>query len=135
MPEGSHWQGFLIIALDPMKKINDVDRSDNVFVQYVKLDEVSITTEGGGSYGKCSVNPHLNDLNCKFCKQNVQETQEHLEECPETEYERRGLVLSDWNGKLGFWRRMLFKIAAVAPAVPQPGATIDQISQICIVAT
>ena len=76
-----------------------------------------------------------NDLNCKFCKQNVQETQEHLEECPETEYERRGLVLSDWNGKLGFWRRMLFKIAAVAPAVPQPGATIDQISQICIVAT
>ena len=60
MPEASHWQGFLIVALDPLKKINDVDRSDNVFVQYIKLDEVSITTEGGGSYGKCSVNPHLN---------------------------------------------------------------------------
>ena len=59
MPEGSHWQGFLIVALDPLKKINDVDRTDNVFVQYVKLDEVSITMDGA-SVGKCSVNPHLN---------------------------------------------------------------------------
>ena len=33
-------------------------------------------------------------------------------------------VLSDWYEKLVFWRRMLFDIAAVAPVVPQPGATI-----------
>ena len=33
-------------------------------------------------------------------------------------------VLSDWYEKLVFWRRMLFNIAAVAPVVPQPGATI-----------
>ena len=76
-----------------------------------------------------------NDLNCRFCKQNVQESQEHLEVCSETNYERRGLVLSDWEGKLGFWRRMNFKIAAVAPRVPQPVAVIDQVPRICIAVT
>ena len=76
-----------------------------------------------------------NDLNCRFCKQNVQESQEHLEVCSETNYERRGLALSDWEGKQGFWRRMNFKIAAVAPRVPQPVAVIDQVPRICIAVT
>ena len=41
------------------------------------------------------------------------ETQEHLQLCEETKFERRGLDLSDWRGLLDFWRRMKIKMAAV----------------------
>jgi len=41
------------------------------------------------------------------------ETQEHLELCDGTAFERRGLDLSDWRGKLEFWRRMTKKMATV----------------------
>ena len=44
-------------------------------------------------------------------------------------------IISDWEGKLGFCRRMNSKIAAVALRVPQPVAIIDQAPQICIAVT
>ena len=38
LPLGVGYGGLLIIALDPLWKINDLDRTDNVFVQYVKVN-------------------------------------------------------------------------------------------------
>ena len=37
-PIGVGYGGLLIIALDPLWKINDLDRTDNVFVQYVAVN-------------------------------------------------------------------------------------------------
>jgi hypothetical protein len=53
-----------------------------------------------------------NNLSCRFCDNNTEETQEHLEECRGCEYERRGQKMSDWSGKVIFWRRMTAKISA-----------------------
>ena len=38
LPENAPNQGLLVVALDPLQKINDADRLDNVFVQYITLD-------------------------------------------------------------------------------------------------
>ena len=56
---------------------------------------------------------HVNDMSCRLCSQDSDETQEHLLLCEGTRFERRGLDLSDWRGLLDFWRRMKFKMAAV----------------------
>ena len=56
------------------------------------------------------------NLECRYCKEGGQETQEHIEECSGCNYERRGLDMSRWEGKVMFWRRMIAKLAAtVAP--------------------
>ena len=55
-------------------------------------------------------------LNCRFCTEDIQETQEHLQECRGTGYERRNLPLEDpnnWKAVLIFWKRMTARIAAV----------------------
>jgi hypothetical protein len=44
LPLGAPYDGLLVIALDPLEKINDEDRTDNIFVQYVN---VNATTESG----------------------------------------------------------------------------------------
>ena len=53
------------------------------------------------------------NLDCRYCKEGSQETQEHLQErktgCV---YEGRGLDLSRWVGVVMFWRRMITKLAA-----------------------
>ena len=54
----------------------------------------------------------VTDLGCRFCRDNTQESQEHLEECSGSVFERRGLDLSDWRGLVAFWKRMTAKIAA-----------------------
>ena len=54
------------------------------------------------------------NLECRYCKEGGQETQEHIEECSGCNYERRGLDMSRWEGKVMFWRRMIAKLAAVA---------------------
>ena len=56
---------------------------------------------------------HVNNMGCRFCSDMSDETQEHLELCDGTLFERRGLDLSDWRGKLEFWRRMTKKMATV----------------------
>ena len=38
IPLGAPWQGLLVVALDPLNKIPDMDRTDNVFVQYVTVN-------------------------------------------------------------------------------------------------
>ena len=55
------------------------------------------------------------DLKCRFCSDNIDESQDHLQECRGTEFERRGLDLSgDW-GLVNFWKRMEKKLAAAVP--------------------
>jgi hypothetical protein len=51
----------------------------------------------------------FNNLSCRFCDNNTEETQEHLEECTGCEYERRGKKMSDWTGRVIFWRRVTAK--------------------------
>ena len=53
------------------------------------------------------------DLACRYCDLGDDESQEHLEMCGGTEFERRGLELRNWRDQLLFWRRMTVKIAAV----------------------
>ena len=48
-----------------------------------------------------------------FCAQGSDETQEHLQLCGGTSFERRGLDVSDKRGLLDFWRRMKMKLDAV----------------------
>ena len=55
-------------------------------------------------------------LRCRLCTANVNESQEHLEKCEGTAFERRGLRglgAGDWRDVLLFWRRMKMKMATV----------------------
>ena len=57
------------------------------------------------------------NLKCRFCDLDIEESQEHLEECGGTRYERRGLnLLSGWFGLVCFWRRMMKKISTMTTA-------------------
>ena len=40
---------------------------------------------------------HVNNMGCKLCSQDSDETQEHLQVCEGTKFERKGLVISDWS--------------------------------------
>ena len=39
MPANAPEQGLVVVALDPLQKLPDADRLDNVFVQYVTLQQ------------------------------------------------------------------------------------------------
>ena len=52
------------------------------------------------------------NLLCRFCDNGAEETQEHLKVCTGCEYERRGKKMSEWTGKVIFWRRVTAKIVA-----------------------
>ena len=52
---------------------------------------------------------HAN-LSCRFCVDNVDESQEHLEVCRGGEFERRNLKMSKRKSKVTFWRRMTTKM-------------------------
>ena len=66
---------------------------------------------------KMNAKKSYQDLTCRFCPENINESQDHLQECNGTEFERRGLDMStDW-GLVNFWKRMEKKIDAAA-AVP-----------------
>ena len=52
------------------------------------------------------------DLSCRFCSEEAEETQEHLESCDGTSHERRKLniELQGPLGRLWFWRRMRVRL-------------------------
>ena len=56
-----NWQGLLIVALDPLNRLNDVDRTDNVFAQFVLIDVQSTVTENENA-AHCEVNPSARNL-------------------------------------------------------------------------
>ena len=64
------------------------------------------------------------NLNCRFCDSDSEETQEHLEECGGTRYERRGLNLSFWFGLVSFWRRMMKKISTTTTTTTAAAADV-----------
>ena len=43
LPMSSLGQGLLVVALDPLQKLSDVDRIDNVFMQLITLDAEEIS--------------------------------------------------------------------------------------------
>ena len=53
----------------------------------------------------------FNNLACRFCDDETEESQEHLEECSGCDYERRSQKMTTWRGKVIFWRRMTIKIS------------------------
>ena len=52
------------------------------------------------------------NLSCRFCDDDTEESQEHLEECRGCLYERRKLNMTSWKGQVAFWRRMTAKFSA-----------------------
>jgi hypothetical protein len=53
----------------------------------------------------------FNNLACRFCDDETEESQENLEECSGCDYERRSQKMTTWKGKVIFWRRMTTKIS------------------------
>ena len=89
---------------------------DNAYLKYMSLPNSRIWMRyRARSIAGVKVNNKrsFTDLGCRFCRDNTQESQEHLEECSGSVFERRGLDLSDWRGLVTFWKRMTAKIAAV----------------------
>ena len=52
---------------------------------------------------------HIN-LSCRFCEDNIDESQEHLEVCRGGNFERRNLKMSRRKDLVIFWRRMTTKM-------------------------
>ena len=52
-----------------------------------------------------------NNLSCRFCDDDTEESQEHLVVCRGGDFERRKLKMAKWEGKVTFWRRMTKKIS------------------------
>ena len=93
---------------------------DNTYLSYMPLPIARIyfkhrarSIAGVKVNNKCSF---LVNLKCRFCDLGNEETQEHLEECGGTRYERRGLNMSGWFGLVSFWRRMMKKISTTTAA-------------------
>ena len=107
------------------KKVNDRisdDPEEQSYLEYMSLPESRIwmrlrarSITGVKANNKKS---YEGDLSCRYCKEGILESQEHLQVCKGTEFERRGLILADsgWRGVLLFWRRMMAKISMNATA-------------------
>ena len=59
-------------------------------------------------------------LTCRFCANNLPETQEHLEMCEGTKFERRGVRISEVMGRVIFWRRRMKKMTQKTATVTSP---------------
>ena len=56
-------------------------------------------------------------MTCRFCTNDLPETQEHLENSYGTKFERRGVRVSEVMGRVIFWRRMTQKMTQKTPTV------------------
>ena len=93
------------------------DPEDNSYINKMSLPKVRVwiryrARATAGVKGNFR-HSHVNNMSCRLCSQDSDETQEHLQLCEGTRFERRGLDLTDWRGLLDFWRRMKIKMAAV----------------------
>merc|ERR1711874_713907 len=64
----NQWSGFLVVALDPLDSIDDNDRSDNYFVQWVNVNATREDGEWVGEEPECSVSSWSSPKNNKFGK-------------------------------------------------------------------
>ena len=93
------------------------DPEDNSYIKNMSLPKVRVWIRYraraiAGVKGNFR-HSYVNNMGCRLCSEGSDETQEHLQLCEGTRFERRGLDLSDWRGLLDFWRRMKIKLAAV----------------------
>ena len=89
------------------------DPNDNRYLAFMPLTQsrIWIRYRARSIKGvKVNVKRSFTDLSCRFCKGGNEESQEHLENCTGTEFERRNLVMDGQAGKVIFWRRMGKKI-------------------------
>ena len=101
-------------------KVNDrlsEDPDDNSYIYRMPLSKVRVWIRYraraiAGVKGNFR-HSYVNNMDCRLCSEKSDETQEHLQLCEGTRFERRGLDLGDWRGLLDFWRRMTKKMAAV----------------------
>ena len=61
-----------------------------IWIMYSAIDIVGLKANFKASY--------RGDLRCRFCNSRYVETQEHLEDCRVTNYERMGLEILEWPG-------------------------------------
>ena len=92
---------------DEMKKSTNVkDRltdnpEDNSYINTISLSRVRVWLRfrALGNFK----HSHTNNMGCRLCLRDHEETQEHLQQCEGTVFERRGIDLSNWRGVLDFW--------------------------------
>ena len=85
------------------------DSSNNEFLDRMRLthSRIWIRYRGRMCKGvKYNNKRSFKDLQCRFCTSGREENQEHLEECEGTEFERRGLRMSERSDLVKFWSRM-----------------------------
>ena len=102
--------------VEASRKVGDratEDPEDRTYLSYVTLPKSIIWMRvRARSIKGVKVNNKrpFNNLSCRFCDDDTEESQEHLEVCSGCDFERRTLKMTKWKGKVIFWRRMTTKI-------------------------
>ena len=105
-------------AMEESRKVGDRlsdNPADNTYIHSMSLynSRVWIRYRARAIKGvKLNCKNSHRDLSCRFCQDEVQESQEHLIDCRGCWYERRNLDLNNWKGMVIFWRRMTAKYEA-----------------------
>ena len=98
--------------MDASKKVGDRltdNQNDNSYLEWMPLhlSRIWIRYRTRMCKGvKYNNKRSYKDLKCRFCTSGRVEDQEHLEECEGTEFERRGLRMSERSDLVKFWSRM-----------------------------
>ena len=99
------------IKTELMKTRKVENRWQEDYLSYRNLEEARVWIRyrsrmiAGVKANKSSM--HRNDMICRCCESDEEETQEHLEVCKGTENKRQGLENWDrWQTRVTFWRRM-----------------------------
>ena len=92
------------------------DPEDNSYINKMSLPKVRVwiryrARATAGVKGNFR-HSHVNNMQCRLCSEGSDETQEHLQLCSGTLFERRGLDMSGRRGLVEFWRRITVKMAA-----------------------
>ena len=104
------------VEVEASRKVGDratEDPEDRTYLSYMTLpnSRIWMRVRARSIKGvKVNNKRSFNNLSCRFCNEETEELQEHLEECSGCDYERRTLRMTNWKGKVIFWRRMTAKI-------------------------
>ena len=90
---------------------------------YAQLIYILCTHEQPDDNDNVGHNFILKMSSCDFCSGNEEMSQNHVEICGGTWFERRGLDMSTRKGLLDFWRRMTSRLARRPAAVTHGGSS------------
>ena len=93
----------------------DGDQNHNTYLSYMTLPNSRIWMRvRARSIKGVKVNNKRSfvNLSCRFCDDDSEESQEHLEVCRGCNFERRNLNMTNWKGQVAFWKRMTAKFSA-----------------------